>query len=472
MIRNTFFMFISTILRFITGVLLLVILARFWGPETFGVFMYPFTLAGIIIILVDYGYNLQLVRDVGKNIKDVHRLTCEAVTTKTILTIILFVIGLPSIMMIKSLEGYRVTLALLLCANILTSYGTLFHLSFRGMGLFDKEVAIIFYSNILTFILVGGLVLSGQGSAVTAAGFFFSKVFLLGYSWFIYRHLIGSTKFIYPPFGDVLKALRSGFPFAAHVAMGTLYFSVDTIVIQHLLGPENVGIYQAGLRIMVGGLILTEVLSNVYLSRMAQEGHDHGALVMMATRMTRYCLMIGVFGFVCMVSFSDLVVNLCYGTSIYSKVVPLFPFFGIVLLLRYMSTSYGILLTVDNRQTVRTVAVALSFIVSLTLNIVLIEKFHLHGALYASILTHIFLTSIYMIFAWRQVHSWLMEWRSFVLILIAVIAGIFQIFFFSESQMLQIIVFSFTILIVAIYGLTFSEYQNLLKRCHSFVSST
>ena len=75
-------MLASTILRFINAVLLFLIMARFWGPETFGIFMYPYVLAGIIVILIDYGFNLQLVRDVGRNRQDAHRLTCQALIVK------------------------------------------------------------------------------------------------------------------------------------------------------------------------------------------------------------------------------------------------------------------------------------------------------------------------------------------------------------------------------------------------------
>lgn len=464
-------MFTSTILRFINGVLLFIIMARFWGPQTFGVFMYPFTLAAIIVILVDYGFNLQLVRDVGKKTQEAHRLTCQAVAIKTILTAIVAVFGLPLILLLKSLEGYRLILGLLLFSNILNSYGLLFNLSFRGMGLFDREVKTVFWSSIVTFLLVGGLVLSGQGPEVIAIGFVLSKAFFLILSWAVYRHLIGGTKFIYPNRRSALTALSSGFPFAAHVALGTLYFSVDTIIIQHFLGAENVGIYQAGLRIMVGGLILTDVLSNIYLSRMAKDSYDRKALISLSTRMTRHCLMIGVFGFICMIGFSDLIVKLIYGSNGFSKVIPLFPLFGIVLLLRYLGASYGILLTVDNRQVVRMVGVGLSVIVSIALNILLIPRFNLNGALFASIITHVFLTAIYIFFAWRQVQSWLIEKRSWILISIAVLTGLFQLFIIPDHNIMRYTVMTGALLFVGLIGITSTEYSNLVKRLQRYASN-
>jgi O-antigen/teichoic acid export membrane protein len=433
--------------------------------------MYPFTLAAIIVILVDYGFNLQLVRDVGKNTQDHHRLTCQALTIKTILTSIVVVLGLPLIILVKLFVGYRLLLVLLLFSNILNSYGMLFNLSFRGIGLFDKEVKTVFWSTMVTLLLIGCLILFGQGPEVIALALVITKAFFLIYSWIVYKRIISWAKFRYPPLSDMFAALRKGFPFAAHVALGTLYFSIDTVIIQHFLGVKNVGIYQAGLRVMVVGLVLSGVLANVYLRQMAKESADRDAFINLATRMTRHFLIVGIFGFVCMIGFPELVVKLIYGGSGYSKLNTLIPLFGVVLLLRCMANSYGIVLTVDNRQFVRMVAACLSVIISITMNIVLIPIFDLHGALYASIITHIFLISIYIVFAWRQVHSWLMERRSCLLISFAAATGLFQLLVFPDHNIVSYIVMAGAALFIGFIGVSLTEYHNLLRRFYNFASN-
>lgn len=457
-------MLISTVLRFFNAVLLLVVLARFWGPETFGIFMYPFTLAGIIVILVDYGFNLQLVRDVGKNSQDVHRLICQAINIKTFLTAIVILAGLPFIIFLKAIEGYRLLLVLLLFSNILNSYGLVFNLSFRGLGLFDKEVIVTFWLTIITFIIIGSLILFGEGPEIIAWALVITRAFFMGHSWVVYRQVVGKDKFIFAHLRPILTALKKGAPFAAHVALGTLYFSVDTVIIQHLLGPQSVGIYQAGLRVMLGGLIFADVLGNVYLSGIARESVNRGTLVHVATRMTRHFLMVASLGFVCMIAFPDLVVKLIYGSSGYSKVIPLLPLFGVVLLLRFMGASYGIVLTVDDKQGVRTMGAGLSVIVSVALNLILIPVFALRGALFASIITHIFLVGVYIIFTQRQVRSLLIDLRTWFLIIIAAAAGFFQMLMFPARNIMTYTVMATAFLCTGIAGVTTSEYGDLVKR--------
>jgi O-antigen/teichoic acid export membrane protein len=444
-------------------------MARFWGPKIFGVFMFPYTIASIVVLLIDYGFNLQLIRDVGRNTPHAHRLTSQALIIKSLLVLILIIIGSP-FLILKSLDGYRFIFILLFISYLLNSYGFLLYSTFRGMGFFNKEAMVAFWSNLITFIVVGGLILLKQGPVPVAIGFIFSKGFFLGLSWLTYQRLIDRAQFIYPTINIVFKELLKGLPFAVHVALGTLYFSVDTIIIQHFLGAENVGIYQAGLRIMVGSLMLTDVLSNVYLSRMAQICDDRVTFIYLATRMTRQCMMIGCIVFVCMVGFPDLIVRLVYGSNGYMKVVSMFPFFGVVLVLRYLGASYGILLTVDDRQIVRTIGVSLSVIVSITFNVLLIPKFDLYGALFASIITHIFLTGIYIYYGWHQVKKGLMEQRSWIFVSITILYAVLHLFIFNNHSIVRSISVPITLLCICLIGITPSEILYFIKRFQRYLT--
>lgn len=457
-------MLLSTVLRFINAVLILLLLARVWGPELFGFFMYPFTLAGILVILVDYGFNLQLVRDVGKKPQEVHRLTCQAITIKSLLAIIVVAVGLPFILLLESLDGYRLILVLLLLANIFNSYGLVYNLSFRGMGRFDKEVGTMFWLTIVTVLLLGPLIILKQSPEVIALALVAAKAVFMAHSWVVYRRVADGSRFIWPSVHSSFVALKTGFPFAAHVALGVLYFSVDTIIIQHFLGPENVGVYQAGLRVMLGCLILADVLANVYLSRMARESSDRPAMIKLATSMTRHFLVVGLLGFIFIIGFSELIVKVIYGLNGYSKVVSLLPLFGVVLFIRCMGISYGVVLTVDHRQTLRMVAAGLSVLISIGMNLYLIPKFALPGALFASIVTHVFLVGVYVYFTWRQVESCLIDWRGWILLALVFVVVLIQLWVLQPSTNVTYAVVIGAVLITGFTGVTSVEFSSLVSR--------
>ncbi len=468
MIKNTLFMFASTSMRFINNAVLLIVLARCWGPEVFGKFMYPATIAGIVVIFVDYGFNLQLVTDVGKNAKNVHMLTCRALTVKTLLAALLFVFGFPLLFLINTFDGYRTVLILLSISNVLHSYGVLFNLSFRGMGLFHQEAKTVFGATSVTVFLLGLLIWLNQGPEVIALGLLITNLIFMGYSWFVYYKIIDKAPFIFSNFVSILTALRKGFPFAIHVALGVLYFSVDTIIIEFFLGPEKVGIYQAGLRVVLGGCVLSDVLSSVYLTKLAKASTNQQSLVSSAITMTRHLLIIAALGFVCMIGFPEIIVKLLYGNNDFDNLIFLMPIFGIVMLIRIMGNSYGIVLTVNEKQVVRTVGAGLSVIVSIVMNLILIPKYGLQGAIYASIITHVFLVSIYVLFARLQTGSLLIDRRSMFVIAVVVATGLVKFTLFPESNLMTYTVAVCIGSSIGIIGVTTQEFCGLMKKSQIF----
>ena len=151
MIKSTVFMTMSTIARLLTGVILFVWMARVWGAATFGVFIYPFTVTSLAVMLVDYGFTLQLVRDIGKAPKDVQAVLHGKLGAKVLLTVLLVLGALAFTPNLMS-GGYARSLTwLLLLAAILNSFGVFLNLPFRGLGhLFRHEWLVFEQESVLS----------------------------------------------------------------------------------------------------------------------------------------------------------------------------------------------------------------------------------------------------------------------------------------------------------------------------------
>src|SRR5690242_4202399 len=78
---------ISTGVRLLSSLALFVVLAHVWGPATFGVFTYPYALAAILVRIVDYGFTLQIARDVGRAPECTHEIVGRAIDSKLILIV-------------------------------------------------------------------------------------------------------------------------------------------------------------------------------------------------------------------------------------------------------------------------------------------------------------------------------------------------------------------------------------------------
>lgn len=464
MLKDSYYMLASSVLRLATQVLLFIVLARMWGAEKFGTFVYPLVISTLVVIVVDYGFGLQVLRDVGKTAERVKEIIWGALCLKVALSAVVLLLALVLTVWMPCTHGFRILLWLLLPAAVLGSFGLLLNLPFRALGLFHEETTVVLWANLVHFMLVGTLALLRFDTVVVAGGFLVSKLFYLVLSWRAYRRLIGRTKLPCVTLGYLLGTLRTGFPFAIHIALASLYFQVDTLIIHSFLGPEGVGVYQAGLRIMVGGLVLADVLGNVYIPRLAQASDSTKSLVEIGTRMTRHLLVPGALGFTLLIVFARWLNSLIYGAG-YEGVAELLPLMGVVFFLRYLGVSYGALLTVANRQMVRAVGVSVAVVVSIGLNFLLIPSLGLRGAVLASIITHVVIDGVYVGFAWLQVQSLLMEWRSAMLLGTVVAANSAMLLFASSVPSgLMILFCTLVVLVLCAVGLTKQEWIRLSNK--------
>ncbi len=458
MIKSTVFMTMSTIARLLTGVILFVWMARVWGAATFGLFIYPFTVTSLAVMLVDYGFTLQLVRDIGRAPKDVQAALHGKLGAKVLLTVLLVLGALAFTPNLMS-GGYARSLTwLLLLAAILNSFGVFLNLPFRGLGRFQEETKVVVLSNVVHFLVVGLIVGVGGGPVAAALGFVASRALYFVMSLFAYQHIVGAVDWRGLDFRGIPRELASGLPFGVFVALGTIYFQIDTILIQRFLGAQAVGFYQAAVRILMAALVLPDVLSNVYLPALASSASDPRTSVRLGTRLTRHLLMFGVLGLAALGILGGWMTGVLYGSE-YQVVSALLPFLGVVLLLRFLASSYGLLLTVADRQLVRTLIVASTCLVSISFNLILIPRAGLRGAVTASIFTHLFLVLTYLVFVARAYGTIFLDWRSWALIFLGAVVVLVGREIHPTSAVIAVIV-----LCAISIGLKWSEIRGLAQR--------
>ena len=69
MLTKTTYMLVAMAARLLSTVGAFLLIARAWTPEQFGVFMYPYALAAVLSRIVDYGFALQLARELGPELQ-------------------------------------------------------------------------------------------------------------------------------------------------------------------------------------------------------------------------------------------------------------------------------------------------------------------------------------------------------------------------------------------------------------------
>lgn len=460
MFRDSIFSLITTIVRLATGLVLFVVLAHVWGPERFGTFMYPFTIAGILVKVVDYGFLLQTARDVGKRQSEAHAIMSRALGAKLLLIVPAVAAAYVTAILLPGGKDFGALLAILLVDAVANSFSQLLNVPLRALGRFDDEARVAAIGNAVVFAAVAATVLTGDGPLAAAGVMAASRFVSLVLSWRAYRLRLG----VVPGASFESLALRaslwSGLPFCVHATVGTLNLQAETVMLQHYLGAASVGLYQAGMRILLGALLVGDALNGVYLMAMARASHDRGALLRLGERMTRQLLTIGLLCLGGILVAGPWAVRLLFGGN-YDGLAPLLPLFGLLAFIRYGGVSYGTLLTISDRQAVRVVAVCVAMVLGLGLNALMIPRFGLVGALNSAILGHLILYGVYVLAARKDIGGFLIDRRSGLLLCMALAIVLLLPILPAEQSWARIAIGATLVLAALVVGPTATEWGRL-----------
>jgi O-antigen/teichoic acid export membrane protein len=468
MIIDSFFMLSSISARLISNILIFFLIGRFWDVENFGYFMYMFTVTTLLVLIVDYGFALKLVKDISKTPENVQQLTLDSLNAKILLTMLVGILGIVSFLF---LDNKGVPFFVLLIAAIFNSYSTFFCLPLRALHYFRSEAKTSIISNTLLVIIVIIFLVLGYKELLISFCFLLVRLINLILVIREYHKLIGKIvwSLLSVNFKRQIKILKSNFPYAIHVTVGTIYLQIDTLIIHIFLGDEGVGYYQAASRFLIGGLILSEVLTNVYIPRLSKVSDKRKELISLGIRMTRHMILVGVIGTILMFGLSNWLVEVVYGTK-YSKVEMLLKLFAILLFLRYIGASYGAVLTITNKQKIRVIAVSSALIFNILLNFCLIPKLGLIGGVLSAIISNVLLNILYLYFNWGMINNLLLSTRTVLLVLSGIIfLIIFNFLILMDDELFYIIYLLVSILIILLIGITKIEFGKFKKIYNTIV---
>jgi O-antigen/teichoic acid export membrane protein len=154
-------------------------------------------------------------------------------------------------------------------------------------------------------------------------------------------------------------------------------------------------VYQAGLRLMQGANSFAQVLSNVYLTAMSGKLEDRSAMHVFGNRLFWQMLLIGGACFAVFFIGAGPITHLLYGVK-YEALIALMPWFGLVLLARYIAASHGVILSAIGMQTYRVAAIGGALAVLFVCCALLIPQYGLKGMLLSSLTAVVALDLFYV----------------------------------------------------------------------------
>lgn len=378
-------MAVTTATKMLSGIVVFVIMARVLGPHDFGLVVYSFTLASIFVLLVDYGFSQQLLRDIGAAPKAIHQIMGRVLIAKVALSIAMLIICAIYLLLFPKDKTTEIVFLLLLLSSILVSFSEFLNVGFRGIGQFKTETNIATMGAAIHFALLTSILLIKADVIGVSYAFIISRVIYLVISWQAYKKHIGIIQ-IEKNMPNVIQTLKTGFPYAADAGFTNLFQQVDTIIVNHYLGLAGVGLYQAATKWLQGAMQFAPVLANVYLPTLSANTEHIDVNNSYAQKLNIQMLVIGVSGWAFFTFAASHLSSLIYGEK-YQEISRLWPYVGLLMLTRYIAASQGVILVAYGKQKIRVFVQVVSLSVFLISSVLLIQHFGLVGTLVALVLT-------------------------------------------------------------------------------------
>jgi O-antigen/teichoic acid export membrane protein len=389
-LSNIGWLFSESALRMGIGLIVGVWLARYLGPEQFGLLNYALAFVSLFVAIATLGLKDIVVRDI---VNDSSR-TNEILGTSFLLRLIG---GLISIALVfVSINYIENDDPLAKSVIVILGFTLVFQASEVVRCWFESEVMskyIVWMQNgvFLTGAAIKVYLILAQASLLAFVWVIFFEALSLAAGMFaVYLWKAGQLSAWHPSLARAKGLLRDSWPLILSAIAVTIYMRIDQIMLGQMMGNEAVGIYTAAVRISeVWYFIPVAIVASVFPSILNARKQSDLLYNQRLQKLYDLMVLLSLAVALPMTFLSDWVVVLLFGHA-YTDA-------GLVLAIHIWAALFVFLgvasekwFVAENRQALSFQRTLLGALVNIGLNIFLIPKFGIVGAAYATVISQAF----------------------------------------------------------------------------------
>jgi len=393
-LKNTSWLLGEKILRIVVGLFIGIWIARYLGPENFGIFSYAQSFVGLFLAIATLGLDGIVVRELVNHSDQREQLLGSAFILKlagSILVLILIAIS----MQFNDNDLTTVTLIFIIAsATVFQSFNVIdFYFQSKVLSKY------VVYSNIFTLLLssIIKVVLILNEAPLIAFAYvilFDSFVLMSGLICFYFKQSLSifhwkvSVNSIYSLLKDCWPLILSGF-------VVSLYMNIDQVMIKSMLDSSAVGQYAAAVRISQAWYFIPMVISASLFPAILNAKKVTDELYKDRLQgLYDIMLWLAIVIAVPVTFFGEFIIHLLYGDE-YSEaagVLIIHIWTGIFIFLGLASTKWFI---AENLQKVLFYRALLGAVLNICLNYILIPKYGIKGAAISTLIAQLFASYLF-----------------------------------------------------------------------------
>ena len=401
--KNISWLFFERILRITVGLFVSVWVAKYLGPKQFGFFSYTLSFVGLFAFIATISHNSIVVRELVKN----PNYNDEIVSTAFWLRIMGAMLGIlitlaVSINLTSNDRFINILILIIASSTIFQSFNVVddyFQSKVMNKFVVITNVISLFLSSVIKIILI-----LNDAPLIAFVWVVFFDNFILA-SGFIYFYIKLNSKFKIKNLKfnskTAILLLKDSWPLMISSAAIMIHIKVDQVIIKEILGLEAVGQYAAAARVSEAWYFIPSVLTASFFPAIINAKKNNEELY--NSRLQKlYDIMVWIAIAIAipMIFLSDWLIEILYGYQ-YSEagnVLMIHIWAGVFVSLGLASNTW---LICENLQKFLIVNTFIATITNIGLNYILIPKFGIVGAAWATIISY-FLVGYLCLLIWKK----------------------------------------------------------------------
>lgn len=413
-IANTGWLFADSILRGGVGMFVGVWIARYLGPQQFGVLSYATAFVALFSAVATLGLDSIVIREVLRNPASANEIMGSAFILKLAGGLVTIVLTVSAISMLRPDNNLMHWLVGIIAAGMVFQAFDTVDLWFQSLlqsrytvyakstafilANIGKVVLVLIHASLIAFAWIGlaEIAIGAAGMMITCK--------INGYSLKKWR-------------GSFLKAkglLKDSWPLILSGIVVMLYMRIDQIMLGEMVGDDAVGVYSAAVRLSeMWYFVPIAIVSSIYPSIIELKKTNERIYHENLQKLYNLMVWISVSVAIPMAFFSNNIIRLLYGPE-YKGAGPILSILiwaGIAVFLGVASSKY---LLVENYTRLSFYRTLIGAVVNILLNLVLIPAYGPIGAAIATLISY-FLATFCIVFVKKTQQQSLMMFRALLL---------------------------------------------------------
>jgi O-antigen/teichoic acid export membrane protein len=385
--KNTSWLFIENILRLLVGFFVGVWVARYLGPDKYGIFNYSIAFVSIFSGIANLGLDEIVVRELVKEPekKDIYLGT--AFWLKLIAAFISIILVTIAVFLLESDKITRIYILIISFGTIFQSFNVIdFHFRSRVMAKYVSICKMI--QLIISCCLKIYLIITRADLIWFVSVTLFDAATLAISLNIAYRSKNKSSFYSHFDHNIAITMLKNSWPLIFGSLAATIYMRIDQIMVKNMLNATDAGYYAVAVRISDIWLFITVVITQSLMPAIINAKKVNEELYLKRIQM-QYDLLVKIAVIISAIItiFGYRIINFLFGSE-YIPSVPVLQIYVWSILFVFLSNGSWAYYINENLQTIAGLRLMYGAIINIVLNYYLIPICGLKGAAIATLISY------------------------------------------------------------------------------------